>query len=83
VLGVLESSREFLQISVDPTDAIPLTVSEVRPPRKLTSLFPPSLGVTHSKSITLHLLVAYDETPKQIAIYNDDYKFDAFSHSIL
>jgi len=36
-----------------------------------------------SESIALHLLVAYDETPKQMAICNDDYKFDAFSHNIL
>ena len=43
------------------------------------SLFPPSLGVTPSKSITLYLPVAYAE----IAICNDDYKFAAFSHSIL
>ena len=39
--------------------------------------------VDPSKSVTSHLRVAHDETPKQIAIYNDDYKFDAFSHSIL
>ena len=36
-----------------------------------------------SESIALHLPVAYDETPRQIAICNDDYKFAAFSHSIL
>ena len=47
------------------------------------SLFPPSLGVTPSKSITLYLPVAYDETLREIAICNDDYKFTAFSHSIL
>ena len=28
-----------------------------------------------SESIALHLLVAYDETPMQIAIRDDDYKF--------
>ena len=31
----------------------------------------------------MHLLVAHDETPGQIAICNDDYKFVAFSYSIL
>ena len=36
-----------------------------------------------SESIVLHLPVAYDETPRQIAICNDDYKFAAFSHNIL
>ena len=29
------------------------------------------------------MLVAYDETPKHIAICNDDYKFVAFPYSIL
>jgi len=36
-----------------------------------------------SESITLHLPVAYDETPRQKAICNDNYKFAAFSHNIL
>jgi len=36
-----------------------------------------------SKSIALHLLITYNEIPRQIAICNDDYKFAAFSRSIL
>ena len=32
-----------------------------------------------SESIAFHLLVTYDEIPKHIAIYNDDYKFIVFS----
>jgi len=43
----------------------------------------PILEVESSESIVLHLPVAYDKTPKLIAICNDDYKFAAFSHSIL
>ena len=33
-----------------------------------------------SEPIALHLPVVYDETPRQIAVCNDDYKFDAFSY---
>jgi len=47
------------------------------------SFFPLSLGVDLSESVVLHLLVANGETPRLIAIYNDNYKFIAFSHSIL
>jgi len=36
-----------------------------------------------SKSIALHLPIAYNEIPRQIAICNDDYKFVAFPRSIL
>ena len=46
-------------------------------------LFLLSLKVKSSKLIALHLPVAHDETPRQIAIYNGNYKFVAFSHSIL
>ena len=79
----MKFSPKLLQISVGSSDAILLAVSEVSSPRKLMSLFLPSLGVTYSESITLHLPDAYDGTLKQIVICNDDYKFAAFSHSIL
>ena len=36
-----------------------------------------------SETIVLHLSVTYDETFRQIAICNDDYKFVKFSHNIL
>jgi len=74
----LKNFFEFFQIFVRSSDVIPLVVSEERP-KKLVSLFSPSLGVTPSESIALHLHVAYDETLRQIAICNDDYKFIAFS----
>ena len=73
----------ILQISVSPTNVILLAVSEVCLSRKLMSFFPLHLRVEPSESIALHLLVAHDETSRQIAICNDDYRFAAFSHSIL
>ena len=36
-----------------------------------------------SELIALYLSVAYNETPRHIEICNDDYKFVAFSYSIL
>ena len=77
--GCLEFSPEFLQISISPTNVIPLAMSEVRLPRKLMSFFPLSLGVEPNESIALHLPVAHDEISRQIAICNDHYIF----HSIL
>ena len=47
------------------------------------SFFPLSLGVEPSESIALHLFIAHDVTSRQVAICKDDYKFVAFSHSIL
>ena len=40
-------------------------------------------GDEPSESITLYLSVAYDETSRQIAICNHDYKFVAFPHNFL
>jgi len=42
------------------------------------SFFFISLGVDPSKSVALHLPLAHDETSRQIASYNDDYKFVDF-----
>jgi len=58
-------------------------VFDVRPPRKLIYLFFLSLGVMFSGSDVLHLPAAHNEISKQIVICNDDYKFVAYSHSIL
>ena len=80
--GCLDFSPEFLQISISPTNVMLLAVSEVRLPRKFMS-FSLSLGVELSESIALHLPIAHDETCRYIAICNDDYKFAAFSYSIL
>ena len=74
----LDFSSEFLQKSVCSNNVIPLAVSEVCLLRTLMSIFSLSLGVDPSKTVVLHLLVAYDETPRQIAICNDDYKFAIF-----
>ena len=57
-------------------------MSEVRLSKKPMS-FSLSLEVEPSESIALHLLVTHDETFRHIAICYDDYKFAAFSHSIL
>ena len=78
--GYLEFSPEFLQISVSSTNVIPLAMSEVRLPKihVFLSLF---LEIDSSESVALHLLVAHDEFPRQIAICNDNY-FVAFSHNI-
>ena len=78
----LEFSPDFLPIFVSP-HVMPLAVSKVRLSRKPMSFFPPSLRVEPSESVALHFPVAYDETPKQIAICNDNYKFVTFSHSTL
>jgi len=43
--GYLEFSSKFIQITNSLSNVIPLSVSEVRLPKKLTSLFPLSLGV--------------------------------------
>ena len=42
----------------------------------------PSIS-SSSESVALFLPVAYDETPREIAIGDDDYKFTTFPHSIL
>ena len=47
------------------------------------SFFSLYLGVGPNELVALHLPVAHDETPKQIAICNNDYKFAVFSYSIL
>jgi len=73
---------EFLQKNFVPNNVIPLAVAEVRPPRKHMPLFP-SLKVKPNASIALHLPIAHDETPRQVAICNDDYKFVVFQHSII
>jgi len=41
------------------------------------------VGVLPSEFVALHLPEIHDETCKQITICNDDYKFVAYSHSIL
>ena len=46
-------------------------------------LFFLSLGVKPSKSGALHLPVTDDEISRQIAICNGDYKFAAYTYSIL
>ena len=56
---------------------------DIRLLRKLIYLFFLSLGVILNEFDTLHLPITYDEIPKQIAIYNDDYIFTAYPHSIL
>ena len=58
-------------------------MSEVRLPRKPKSFFLLSLGVEPNEPIALCLLVAQDETSRQIAICSDDYKLVASLHSIL
>ena len=75
-------SKKNFQISVSPSNGIPLPVYEVRP-RKFLSLFSLYLGVDSSESVALHLPIEHDKTPGHIAICNDDYIFDVFSHSIL
>jgi len=80
VFGVLYG---ILQIFVSLTNVILLAVFEVCLSRKLMSFFPLDLRVEPSESIALHLLVAHDETSRQIAIYNNDCKIALFSHSIL
>ena len=81
--GYLEFSLEFLKIFVSHSNVIPLGVSEVRLPRKPMSLFFKSLGVDPSEPVALHLPVTYDETPRQLAIFNVNYKFVAISYSNL
>ena len=49
-------------------------MSEVRLPETM-SFFLLSLEIDPSESIALHLFVAHDETSRQMAVYNDDYKF--------
>ena len=52
--------------------------------RHLISLIFPLLGVILRVSTALHLPVVYiDDIIRSIAIYNDTYKFAAFSYSIL
>jgi len=53
--GCLEFSPEFFQISIGPSDVIPLAVFEACHPRELSSVFPPSFGVTPRELIVLHL----------------------------
>jgi len=79
----LKFSHEFLQISVSPINVVPLAMSEIRFSRKPISFFPISLGVEPSELVALHLHVAHNEIPRQIVIYNDNYKFAVFLHSIL
>ena len=67
---------------MSPSNGIPLPVYEVCP-RKFLSVFSLYLGVDSSESVALHLPIEHDKTPGHIAICNDDYKFTAFSHSIL
>jgi len=79
----LKFFSEFLQISVDPSNAILLAVFDVHPLRKYIYLFFLSLRVRPSKFDALHVPVMHDEISRQIAICNDDYKFVTYPHSIL
>jgi len=72
----LELFSDFDHISVSSSDVIPLTVSNIRPPREFVYLFVLSLGVLPSEFVTLHLPEMHDET--HITIYSDDYKFVTF-----
>ena len=79
----LEFFSEFFQTSVGPNNVILLEVFDVRHPRKLIYLIFVSVGILSSEIVALHLSEIYDETRRQITSCNDDYKFVAFSHSIL
>ena len=46
-------------------------------------LFVLSLRVLPSEFVALHLPEMHDKTHKQIIIWNDDYKFATYPHSIL
>ena len=82
LLSVWSSLLSFFRYFC-PSKVISLAVSKVRPPRKPMSFFPLYLGVDPSELVALHLPIAYDETPRHIAICNDNYKFTALPYSIL
>ena len=79
----LELFSDFGNIFVGPNDVIPLTASDVRPPRKHMYLFVLSLGVLPSEFVALHLPGIHDEICRRITFYNKDYKFVAYPHIIL
>jgi len=77
----LELLSDFGHISISSSDVIPLTVSDIRPPREFVYLFVLSLGVLPSEFVALYLPEMHDET--HITICSVDYKFAANPHSIL
>lgn len=69
------------QIPVEHSDVISLlAMCDVCLPRKPVYLF---LGVLLCEYVALHLLVMHDEISRQIAIFNEEFKFVAYSHNIL
>ena len=78
-LSFFTGCLEFVPMSSIP----PLEGLDVCPPRYPVYIIFPSLGVMLRMFTALYLSVAHDNLTKQIAICNGNYKFAAYSYSIL
>jgi len=82
---VISSASSFIDcLEFIPESNLSLTGFDMCFPRYLIYLIFPSLRVMLRVSTVLHLLIARDDNiTRHIAVYNDNYKFTAYSYSIL